>query len=73
MLCNTQDYHVYGLCLSFGILVNRTFRKLDPFPKRYVHSYLLEYRMMGKVQKPVEVSYEHGDEPSGTLKMLVSS
>jgi hypothetical protein len=32
MVYNTQDYWVFGLFPSSGILENTTFRKLDPFP-----------------------------------------
>jgi hypothetical protein len=32
MVNNTQDYWVFGLCPSSGILKNTTFRKLDLFP-----------------------------------------
>jgi hypothetical protein len=32
MVNNTQNYWVFGLCPSSGILKNTTFRKLDLFP-----------------------------------------
>jgi hypothetical protein len=32
MVYNTQNYWVSGLCPSFGIIKNTTFRKLDLFP-----------------------------------------
>jgi hypothetical protein len=32
MAHNTRYYWGFGLCLSFGILINATFRKLDLFP-----------------------------------------
>jgi hypothetical protein len=32
MVYNTQNYWVFGLCPSSGILNNTTFRKLDLFP-----------------------------------------
>jgi hypothetical protein len=32
MVCNTQNYWVFGLFPSSGILENTTFRKLDLLP-----------------------------------------
>jgi hypothetical protein len=46
MMYNTQNYWVFGLCPSSGILENTTFRKLDLFPSSGVggeeDTYLVE-------------------------------
>jgi hypothetical protein len=39
MVYNTQNYWVFGLFASSGMLENTTFRKLDLFPSSGKHTY----------------------------------
>jgi hypothetical protein len=66
MVYNTQNYWVFGLFPSSGILENTSFRKLDLLPHLHLRTETnlvsetpcsLEYQTMEKVQKPSNSVY----------------